>query len=68
MQIQIYILMEEDQMLDKNEATEFLKVSVATLNRWMKENLVSYIKIDRKVLFQKSQLVQDLKAFQVDRK
>lgn len=66
--IQIYILMNKEEMLDKSEAAEFLKVSVGTLNRWMKEKLVSYIKIDRKVLFQKSQLIQDLQAFQVDRK
>lgn len=55
---------EAQQILSIKEAAEFCKVSRVTLNRWMKENLISCIKIGGRVLFLKSQLVEDLKKFQ----
>lgn len=53
------------QIMSIREAAEFCKVSRVTLNRWMKENLISCIKIGGRVLFLKAQLVEDLKKFEV---
>lgn len=53
------------EILNKKKAAEFCEVSVVTLNRWIKEKHVSFIKIGGRVLFLKSQLVEDLKKFQV---
>ena len=50
--------------MDKKEVAEFCKVSIATINRWMKEGILSFIKIERRVLFLQSQVIEDLKQFQ----
>lgn len=53
------------QMLTKKETAQFCKVSIATINRWMKKGRLSYLKLGRKVLFNQNQVIQDLEKFKV---
>ncbi len=53
------------QILTKKETAQFCKVSVATINRWMKIGKLSYLKLGRKVLFSQTQVIQDLEKFKI---
>jgi excisionase family DNA binding protein len=53
-----------DSFLNKKEAAEFCKVSVVTLNRWIADNSIRFIKINGRVLFLKSHLIEDLQKFE----
>ena len=47
-------MVQEDELLTKEEAAKYLRVSRATLGRIMKE--ITHIKIGRRVLFRKSDI------------
>ncbi|MEZ5040294.1 MAG: helix-turn-helix domain-containing protein [Saprospiraceae bacterium] len=49
--------------MTKKETAYFCKVSIATINRWMKTGRISYLKLGRKVLFNHDQVLQDLEKF-----
>jgi predicted site-specific integrase-resolvase len=53
-----------DSFLNKKEAAEFCKVSVVTLHRWIADNSIRCIKINGRVLFLKSHLIEDLQKFE----
>ncbi len=53
-------------MMTKKETASFCKVSIATINRWMKKGKLSYLKLGRKVLFSQSQVIQDLEKFKIE--
>lgn len=58
-------LINNEQLLSKKQAAAFCGVSQPTITRWMKKNKISYIKIVKRVLFCKDQLIEDLKKFTV---
>lgn len=51
------------KFMTKKETAYFCKVSIATINRWMKTGRISYLKLGRKVLFNHDQVLQDLEKF-----
>jgi len=56
---------ESAQILNKKKAAEFCQISMVTLNRWIKERKISFLKVNGRVLFLKSELVKDLERFKV---
>ncbi len=57
-----------NDILSKKEAAEFLRISISTLDRLMKENKIPYAKINktrRKVLFLKEDLIKWVKSKRV---
>jgi len=55
----------QSSMMTKKEAALFCKVSIATINRWMKLGKISYLKLGRKVLFNQAQVIEDLERFKI---
>ena len=47
-----------DDILTKKEASQYLKISLATLNSLMKDSDIPYSKINGKVLFLKADLLE----------
>lgn len=47
-----------DDILTKKEAARYLKISIATINRLMKEKKIPYSKVNGRVLFLKRDLLQ----------
>ena len=58
----------EKQLMDTNEASEFLGISKNTLYEWVVQNKVPYIKVGRLVKFRKSDLEEWLKKRTRDEK
>ena len=46
----------QPQLLDRNEASDFINVSTVTLDRLVKEKRVSCVRIGRRVLFRPTDL------------
>jgi len=46
-----------NEIFTKKEAAAYLKVSIPTIDRWMKKRIIPYSKIGGKVLFQKKDLI-----------
>lgn len=58
----------DKEIMSKKEAAEFLRISVSTLERLMRENKIPYAKINkkrRKVLFLKEDLLKWVKSKRV---
>lgn len=55
--------MDEDRLLTKDEAAKYLRISRTTLGRLMKK--IPYIKLDRRVLFKKSDIDKFLESKKV---
>ena len=58
----------ENEILSKKEAAQFLRISISTLDRLMKEKKIPYAKINkkrRKVLFLKEDLLKWVKSKRV---
>jgi len=53
----------DDRLLSKKQAAEYLNISIGTLEKLMREKELPYIKLERKVLFRKS----DIDKFLEDR-
>jgi len=56
------------EIMSKKEAAEFLRISISTLERLMRENKIPYAKINktrRKVLFLKEDLISWVKRKRV---
>ena len=53
----------DDRLLSKKQAAEYLNISIGTLEKLMREKELLYIKLERKVLFRKS----DIDKFLEDR-
>lgn len=51
----------ETEFLTLKEAAEFLKITVATLNRWMREEKIPSYKVSGRRLFDKVELVDWVK-------
>jgi excisionase family DNA binding protein len=58
----------EKQLMDTNEASEFLGISKNTLYEWVVQNKVPYIKVGRLVKFRKGDLEEWLKKRTRDEK
>jgi predicted DNA-binding transcriptional regulator AlpA len=54
-----------DEVLNKKEAAQFLKMSIANLSRLMKEKRIPYSKVNGRVLFLKNNLIKWLKKHEV---
>ena len=54
--------MAKDELLTKKDVLELLKISTATLDRIMKKKEIPYIKLERKVLFRKSDIDKFLES------
>lgn len=61
----IQIIEDNGELLNKKQAAALCKVSTATIQRWMNLRQLSFIRIGKRVLFRKSQLLEDLKKFEV---
>ena len=48
--------MKEKELLTRQEIMEYLSISSATLHRLMRRNAFPYIKLEKKVLFRKSDI------------
>lgn len=48
--------MKEDAVMTKAEAIEYMRISVATIDRLMKSRTLPFIKVGKKVLFRKSDI------------
>jgi len=48
--------MEKDALLTREELVAYLKVSRGTLSKLMKQNAFPYVKLERKLLFRKSDI------------
>jgi excisionase family DNA binding protein len=54
-----------DEILTKKEAAKYLRMSVSTLDRLMRNRSIPYSKINGKVLFQKKDLIKWLESKKV---
>ncbi len=45
-----------EQLLRKKEVAEYLNVSIATVDRFMKDQIIPYIKFQKTVRFKKSEI------------
>ena len=54
-----------DEVMTKKEAAAFLKLSVGTIDRLMRERKIPFSKINGKVLFQKKDLLEVLEKRKV---
>ena len=54
-----------NEILTKKEAAEFLRISIATINRLMKKRKIPFSKINGKVLFQRKDLIDCLERKKV---
>ena len=54
--------MKNDEILTKKEAMEFLKIGSSTLQKLINEKQITYVKLERKVLFYKTDLDVFLKS------
>ena len=54
--------MAKDELFTKKDVLELLKISTATLDRIMKKKEIPYIKLERKVLFRKSDIDKFLES------
>lgn len=54
-----------DDILTKKEVAKYLKISIATINRLMKEKKIPYSKINGRVLFLKKRLIQWIESKKV---
>lgn len=52
----------ETEFLTLREAAKFLKIGVATLNRWMREESIPSYKVRGRRLFDKAELAQWVKT------
>ena len=48
--------MNKDELLTRNEVMDYLKISHGTLHKLMKQKELPYIKLEKKVLFRKSDI------------
>ena len=55
----------DDDVLTKKEAAKYLKISISTLDRLMKEKKIPYSKINGRVLFLKEDLLKWVKSKRV---
>jgi len=55
----------KDDVLSKKEACKYLKISMATLDRLIKEKKIPFSKINGRVLFLKEDLINWLKSKRV---
>jgi excisionase family DNA binding protein len=60
--------MEKDILMTKKEAMDYLKISHQTLFRLMKQKDFPYFKLERKVLFRKSDIDKWLESKKVIKK
>lgn len=58
--------MPEKKLLTKQEAIEYLRISMNTLYRLMKSGELPYIKLERKVLFKKEDIDKFIESKRVD--
>jgi excisionase family DNA binding protein len=52
--------LKDEEYLDRKEACKFLRCSLATLHNYQRDGRIPYLKIGRKVLFKKSELLSTL--------
>jgi len=57
----IHIEKSPSKKLNQNEAAKFLGISVQTLIRWKRENLIPYYQIGRSIFFIESELLEALR-------
>lgn len=55
------VVHQDDTFLTKEEVTKYLKISLATLNRWVKDGYIPAYKPDRIVLFKKTEIDEFIK-------
>jgi excisionase family DNA binding protein len=53
---------QEDTLLTRKEAMEYLRISHGTLHKLMIQHALPYIKLERKVLFRKSEIDKFLES------
>lgn len=51
-----------NEILTKKEAAEFLRISIATIDRLMRDRKIPFSKINGKVLFQKKDIIDLLEV------
>ena len=51
-----------NEILTKKEAAEFLRISIPTINRLMRNRKIPFSKINGKVLFQRKDLIDLLES------
>ncbi len=51
----------EKELLNFQEAREFLGVSASTLNKWKSKNMVPYKKLGKRIFFFRTELLNSLK-------
>jgi excisionase family DNA binding protein len=57
----------DEEYLNRQEACKFLRCSLATLYNYQKAGRIPFLKIGRKVLFKKSELILNMSDFKVKR-
>jgi len=58
----------QDELLTQTQLSEFLKISVPTLIRLKKDGLIPYRKINSRVYYLKSEVLESLKKFNTTEK
>jgi excisionase family DNA binding protein len=58
-------IIQPEALMTKKEAAQFLRITVRTLENWVREGHVSQLKISRTVRFRRDVLLEDLKRNQV---
>lgn len=53
-----------EEFLTKKEVTELLKISISTLNSWVKEGVIPASRIGTRVRFSKKQIISSMKIIQ----
>jgi predicted DNA-binding transcriptional regulator AlpA len=55
-----------DEILDKRETAKRIRKSVRTVDAWMKDRKLPYIKVGRTVMFRWSAILERLESFRVN--
>jgi predicted site-specific integrase-resolvase len=52
--------MQYPRILTKQQAADFCQISMATMTKWMREGVVSFRKIGRRVFFDRDRLLDEV--------
>jgi hypothetical protein len=55
---------EEEKLLSRKDVAKFFRISLVTLNNWMRQNKIPYHKINSRIYFKHSEILEALKTIQ----
>ncbi len=53
---------EEEKLLSRKEVAKFFRISLVTLNKWRRQNKIPFHKINSRIYFKHSEILEALKT------